>query len=61
MGDATRQQQAHPPRKRGRPGALGDLPGDTRHRSIRLTDAEWDAVRALVRKMRAAGGGKRAK
>jgi hypothetical protein len=41
-----------PPRQVGRPGEFGDVPPDTRHRSIRLTDAEWEAVRALVKRMR---------
>lgn len=44
--------EADKKRGRGRPGALGELPPDTRHRSIRLSDAEWEAVCALVAKMR---------
>lgn len=44
--------EAKPTRKVGRPGEFGNLPAGTRHRSIRLTDAEWEAVRALVKKLR---------
>ena len=42
------------PRRRGpgRPGEYGDVPPGTRRRSIRLTDAEWEAVRSLVRQLR---------
>lgn len=35
---------------RGRPSTL---PPGTKHRGIRLTDAEWKAVKELVEKMRA--------
>jgi hypothetical protein len=39
-------------RKVGRPGLFGDVPAGAKHRSIRLTDSEWEAVRALVKSLR---------
>ena len=39
-------------RGRGRPGLFGDVPPDAVHRSIRLNQREWEAVRALIKQMR---------